>query len=169
MAVDDCRTILRITRPGGHRPPLQHLLVDCRGFAPCSSACKAGDLLNDRAAQVKLVAGAGVEPARGRRMRPLPFLLATPRFEIGTASRGCAEEARFWRPGCASWRPPCCDENWSDQPELHRHRLNGVQASCFWTMIANERRGLLLVRARAAKRQKEQTPLPAWTELAPAG
>jgi hypothetical protein len=30
-------------------------------------------------------------------------------------------------------------------------------------MIANERRGLRLVRTRAAKRQKEQTPLP--TEL----
>jgi len=32
-------------------------------------------------AQRRLVAGAGVEPARGRLMRPLPFLLATPRFE----------------------------------------------------------------------------------------
>jgi len=28
-------------------------LVDRHGFAPCSSACKAGDLLNDRAARVK--------------------------------------------------------------------------------------------------------------------
>ena len=38
-------------------------MVDRHGFAPCSPACEASDLLNDRAAQEKLVAGAGVEPA----------------------------------------------------------------------------------------------------------
>ena len=56
-------------------------MVDRHGFAPCSPACGAGDLLNDRAAQEKLVAGAGVEPAHRRLMRPLPSHLAPPRFE----------------------------------------------------------------------------------------
>jgi len=42
------------------------------------------------------------------------------------------------------------NKNWSDQPESHRHHLNGAQASCCWTIIANERRGLQLVRTRAA-------------------
>lgn len=40
-------------------------LVDRRGFAPRSPACGAGDLLNDRAAQIeKMVAEAGIEPTR---------------------------------------------------------------------------------------------------------
>ena len=56
-------------------------MVDRHGFAPCSSACKADDLLNDRAAQKTLVAGAGVEPAHKRLMRPLPSHLAPPRLE----------------------------------------------------------------------------------------
>ena len=38
-------------------------MVDRHGFAPCSPACEASDLLNDRAAQENLVAGAGIEPA----------------------------------------------------------------------------------------------------------
>ena len=29
-------------------------MVDRHGFAPCSPACEAGDLLNDRAAQERL-------------------------------------------------------------------------------------------------------------------
>ena len=85
----------------------------------------------------KLVAGAGIEPAYKRLMRPLPFHLATPQLdESGTASRCCPERARFWRPGCASWRPPCVDGRWCGQPELHRRLLNGVQGSCCWTMAA---------------------------------
>lgn len=32
-------------------------LVDRHGFAPCSPACEAGDLLNDRAAQDKWLRG----------------------------------------------------------------------------------------------------------------
>src|SRR6476619_3479032 len=56
-------------------------MVDRHGFAQCSPACEASDLLNDRAAQRKLVAGAGIEPARKRLMRPLPSHLAPPRFE----------------------------------------------------------------------------------------
>ena len=35
----------------------------------------------------KRMAGAGIEPAHGRRMRPLPFLLATPRLENGGLCR----------------------------------------------------------------------------------
>lgn len=35
----------------------------------------------------KWMAGAGIEPAHGRRMRPLPFLLATPRLENGGLCR----------------------------------------------------------------------------------
>lgn len=38
-------------------------VVDRPGFAPGSPACKAGDLLNDRAAHWKMVAEAGFEPA----------------------------------------------------------------------------------------------------------
>jgi hypothetical protein len=108
-------------------------MVDRHGFAPCSPACEASDLLNDRAAHAKVVARAGIEPAYWRLMRPLPYLLATPQFESGTASRCCPEPVRFWRPNCASWRPPhtlVCFENWCAQPDLHRHRLIGTQVSC---------------------------------------
>ena len=56
-------------------------LVDRHGFAACSPACEASDLLNGRAARRKLVAGTGIEPARRRLMRPLPSHLAPPRFE----------------------------------------------------------------------------------------
>src|SRR5947209_1510163 len=60
--------------------------VDRHGFAPCSPACEAGDLLNDRAAQNgNLVAGAGIEPARRRLMRPLPSHLAPP--HLGKVAR----------------------------------------------------------------------------------
>jgi hypothetical protein len=57
-----------------------------------------------------MVAGAGLEPAHRRLMRPLPYLLATPQLEMksGTASRCCPELVRFWRPNCAGWRPPRC-------------------------------------------------------------
>lgn len=34
-------------------------MVDRHGFAPCSPACEAGDLLNDRAAQMKTGGGGG--------------------------------------------------------------------------------------------------------------
>ena len=57
--------------------------------------------------------------------------------------------------------------NWSDQPELHRHPLNGVQKSCYWTMIAIGRRRHALG-ARAAindKKNKHRCQL----KLAPAG
>jgi hypothetical protein len=85
-------------------------------------------------------------------MRPLPFLLATPQFEkwhgVSVLRRaGEVLDTKLRRLAHAVWND---SENWSDQPELHRHRLNGAQASCFWTMIANERRGLRLVRTRAA-------------------
>ncbi len=40
------------------------------------------------AGQMKMVAGAGIEPARGRLMRPLPFLLATLQTEQGSAEEG---------------------------------------------------------------------------------
>ena len=43
----------------------------------------ARESLNHR----KWMAGAGIEPAHGRRMRPLPFLLATPRLENGGLCR----------------------------------------------------------------------------------
>jgi len=29
-------------------------------------------------------------------------------------------------------------QKWCGQPDLHRHRLNGVQASCSWTMAAKK-------------------------------
>ena len=66
-------------------------MVDRHGFAPCSPACEASDLLNDRAAQKeKVVAGAGIEPARKRLMRPLPSHLAPPRLEEMARRLGAA-------------------------------------------------------------------------------
>ena len=54
---------------------LNEKMVDRRGFAPRSSACKAGDLLNDRAARKRgcalceaaplVVAEEGIEPTHG--------------------------------------------------------------------------------------------------------
>src|SRR5438094_6749421 len=61
-------------------PRFERKMVDRHGFAPCSPACKAGDLLNDRAAQV----------------------------ESGTASRCCPEPAEFWRLCCAKLAPAVC-------------------------------------------------------------
>lgn len=71
MYLGACRT--------GRSAPVMKM-VDRHGFAPCSSACGAGDLLNDRAAQRNLVAGAGIEPAHKRLMRPSPYHLATPQL-----------------------------------------------------------------------------------------
>lgn len=52
-------------------------MVDRHGFAPCSSACKADDLLNDRAAREKSCGGRD-RTGDTRRMKPLPCHLATP-------------------------------------------------------------------------------------------
>ena len=38
-------------------------MVDRHGFAPCSPACKAGDLLNDRAAQLEVARRLGAAPS----------------------------------------------------------------------------------------------------------
>ena len=79
-------------------------MVDCRGYAPRSPACKAGDLLNDRAAREKeMVAEARIELARGRLMRPLPSHLATPQLKEKMARRLSAalSGARFGiQPAC---------------------------------------------------------------------
>src|SRR5262245_27043645 len=40
-------------------PAIDLKLVDRHGFAPCSHACKASDLLNDRAAQDEIDSGGG--------------------------------------------------------------------------------------------------------------
>ena len=82
-------------------------MVDRHGFAPCSPACEASDLLNDRAAQEN-GSGSRIRTGAWRLMRPLPCRLAIPQsWKIGTASRCCPEPVRFWRPNCARWRPPC--------------------------------------------------------------
>ncbi len=60
-------------------------LVDRHGFAPCSSACKADDLLTDRAAHWKTGCGGRIRTGGARRMKPLPCHLATPRFGNGLA------------------------------------------------------------------------------------
>jgi hypothetical protein len=99
-------------------------------------------------------------------MRPLPYLLATPQFEkwhgvsvLPRARPVLETELRKLAPAAhVVWF-----ENWCGQPDLHRHPLIGTQASCSWTMTANGRRGLRLVRTRAAYDKKEQTPLPTRT------
>ena len=54
-------------------------MVDRHGFAPCSSACKADDLLNDRAARFEGIGcGGRIRTGDTRRMKPLPYRLATP-------------------------------------------------------------------------------------------
>lgn len=55
-------------------------VVDRPGFAPGSSACKADDLLTDRAAHWKSGCGGRIRTGDARRMRPLPYRLATPRL-----------------------------------------------------------------------------------------
>ena len=92
-------------------------------------------------------------------MRPLPSHLAPPRFEkwhsvsVLPRARGVLETLLRKLAPAVLW----VLENWSGQPDLHRHPLNGVQESCSWTMTAegaegksggwwtgepNERRGL---------------------------
>ena len=60
-------------------------------------------------------------------------------------------------------------EKWCGQPELHRHRLIGIQASCSWTMTANERRGLQRVRPRRLRQKRTNTAANSELEFAPAG
>ena len=110
----------------------------------------------------KLVAGAGLEPAHWRLMRPLPYLLATPHFEKWHGVSVLPRAGEVLETKLHKLAPAVlfAFENWCGQPELHRHRLIGTQASCSWTMTANGRRGLRTVRTRAAYDKKEQTPLP---------
>ena len=79
-----------------------------------------------------MVAGAGIEPAYWRLMRPLPYLLATPQFEkwhgvsvLPRARKVLETKLRKLAPAVL-W----VSENWCGQPDLHRHRLIGTQASC---------------------------------------
>ena len=114
-------------------------MVDRHGFAPCSPACKASDLLNDRTTQK--FAGAGIEPARKRLMRPLPSHLAPLRLRKLARRPGAAPTPRSFGDSAAQagarrvvelW----FSKKWCGQSELHRHRLIGNQASCSWTMTA---------------------------------
>jgi hypothetical protein len=61
----------------GYQPMCGIERVDRHGFAPCSSACKADDLLNDRAAREN-GCGGRIRTGDTRRMKPLPCHLATP-------------------------------------------------------------------------------------------
>ena len=49
-------------------------------------------------------------------------------------------------------------EIWCDQPELHRHRLIGIQASCSWTMTAKSGAGCH-TRAAYDKKNKHRCQL----------
>lgn len=51
---------------------------------------------------LKMVAEAGIEPARCRLMRPAPSHLAPPQLSIesGTPSECCPQEGRIWNPAC---------------------------------------------------------------------
>ena len=61
-------------------------------------------------------------------------------------------------------------ENWSGQPDLHRHPLNGVQESWLLDDNRNERRGLRTMRPRAAITTKRtNTAANSELEFAPAG
>ena len=83
----------------------------------------------------ELVAGAGIEPARKRLMRPLPSHLAPPRFEewhgvsVLPRARSVLEtELRILAPAvlyCGGLK------NWCGQPESHRRPLIGNQTSCY--------------------------------------
>ena len=92
---------------------------------------------------LKLVAGAGIEPAHWRLMRPLPSHLAPPRLEkwhsvsVLPRARGVLETLLRKLAPAVLW----VMNKWSGQPDLHRHPLNGVQEPFSWTMTANERRG----------------------------
>ena len=78
-----------------------------------------------------MVAGAGLEPACRRLMRPLPYLLATPQFGKVARRLGAAPSPRSFGDSAAQAgaRRVVGFANWSDQPDLHRHPLNGVQES----------------------------------------
>ena len=56
-------TIRELMRLSGFSTFPRFEMVDRHGFAPCSPACKAGDLLNDRAAQLKVARRLGAAPS----------------------------------------------------------------------------------------------------------
>ncbi len=114
-----------------------------------------------------MVAGAGIEPARKRLMRPLPSHLATPQLLKLARRLGAAPSRQSFGDFAAHWRPPCVLKNWCGQPESHRHRLIGIQASCSWTMTANERRGLS--HPRRIRQKRTNTAANSELEFAPAG
>lgn len=106
------------------------------------------------------MAGTGVEPVHRRLMRPLPSHLATPRLKMARRL-GAAPSPRSFGDSAAHAGARRVVENWCGQPELHRHRLIGNQASCSWTMTAMSGASRS---ARAAYDKKEQTPLPSLVE-----
>gem|GEM_PF-2521599 len=62
-------------------------------------------LLRDAPAMImKSGCGGRIRTGDARRMKPLPYHLATPLFigKFGTASRYCPEPARIWKPRCAN-------------------------------------------------------------------
>ena len=66
-----------------YQPDKDCKMVDRHGFAPCSPACKADDLLNDRAARFgEIGCGGRIRTGDTRRMKPLPYHLATPLFIV---------------------------------------------------------------------------------------
>ena len=135
------RPVARTGRAG----PCVLKLVDRHGFAPCSPACGAGDLLNDRAAQKKTGSGGRNRTGALAAYEAAALPLGDPAIEkwhgvsVLPRARGVLEALlRKLAPAAhVVWF-----ENWCGQPDLHRHPLIGTQASCSWTMTANERRRL---------------------------
>ncbi len=70
---------------------------------------KRGGFADSLAREFKNGCGGRIRTGDTRRMKPLPYHLATPLLvgKTGTASRCCPGPARIWRPRCAGWRPPC--------------------------------------------------------------
>lgn len=82
----------------------------CGGVSPrifCLRARRPDNGLVRDAPATIMKSGCGGRTRTGdtRRMKPLPYHLATPLFirkKIGTAARCCPELARIWKPRCAS-------------------------------------------------------------------
>jgi hypothetical protein len=103
-------------------------------------------------------------------MRPVPYLLATPQFEKWHGVSVLPRADSVLETKLRKLTPAVFIENGCDQPELHRHRLIGTQASCSWTMTAKSGAGCELVsHPRRIRRKKNKHRCQLELEFAPAG
>lgn len=77
-----------------------------------------------------MVAGAGIEPAHWRLMKPPPFHLATPQLRMWHGAPVLPRARGVLETLLRKLAHAVHENEWYGQPDLHRHHLIGTQESC---------------------------------------